>query len=80
MFNSIPVCAIIDDKILCMHGGLSPDLGSPKQILEIERPVDVPDTGLLCDILWSDPESKTAGDWEESGRGVSYTFSEKIVD
>lgn len=33
MFNLLPVSAIIDDKILCMHGGLSPELRSQKQIL-----------------------------------------------
>jgi serine/threonine-protein phosphatase PP1 catalytic subunit len=39
-----------------MHGGLSPELINPKkQIKEIERPTEVPDAGLLCDILWSDP-------------------------
>jgi len=39
-----------------MHGGLSPELSVPKQILSLERPNDVPDTGLLCDLLWSDPK------------------------
>jgi len=54
-FNCLPVSAVIDDKILCMHGGLSPELSNLEQIARVVRPTDVPDTGLLCDLLWSDP-------------------------
>ena len=46
----MPVAAVIDEKIFCMHGGLSPDLNSLEQIKRIMRPTDVPDTGLLCDL------------------------------
>jgi len=60
-FNCLPVAAIIDEKIFCMHGGLSPDLNSMEQIRRIMRPTDVPDTGLLCDLLWSDPDEKITG-------------------
>ena len=55
-FNCLPCCAVIDDKIICMHGGLSPELSQMEQIANLARPCDVPDTGLLCDILWSDPD------------------------
>jgi serine/threonine-protein phosphatase PP1 catalytic subunit len=48
-----------------MHGGLSPDLISTDQINNIIRPTDVPDTGLLCDLLWADPDSSVKG-WGES--------------
>ena len=55
-FNCLPCTAVIDDKIICMHGGLSPELSQMEQIANINRPCDVPDTGLLCDILWADPD------------------------
>lgn len=72
-FNYLPVAALIDEKILCMHGGLSPDLHNLDQIRNLTRPTDVPDTGLLCDLLWSDPCKDVPG-WGMNDRGVSYTF------
>jgi len=77
-FNCLPVAALIDEKIFCMHGGLSPELKSFEQIRRFLRPTDVPDTGLLCDLLWSDPEAKITG-WGENDRGVSYTFGTDVV-
>ena len=78
LFNFLPVAALIDDKILCMHGGLSPDLKSINNITEIQRPTDIPDTGLLCDLLWSDPD-KEVTEYDENDRGVSVIFGEKVV-
>ena len=78
VFNCLPICALIDEKILCMHGGLSPELKVLDQIKNIMRPTDVPDTGLLCDLLWSDPE-RGVEEYHDNDRGVSFTFGEKIV-
>ena len=77
-FNCLPVAALIDEKIFCCHGGLSPDLQSMEQIRRVMRPTDVPDTGLLCDLLWSDPDKDTPG-WGENDRGVSFTFGAEVV-
>ncbi|KAF3661839.1 Serine/threonine-protein phosphatase PP1 isozyme 2 [Capsicum annuum] len=73
-FNCLPVAALVDEKILCMHGGLSPDLHHLDQIRNLPRPTDVPEAGLLCDLLWSDPSRDVKG-WGMNDRGVSYTFS-----
>lgn len=72
-FNWLPVAALIDDKILCMHGGLSPELNNLDQIRNLPRPTAIPDTGLLCDLLWSDPGKDVKG-WGMNDRGVSFTF------
>ena len=50
-FNCLPVAAIIDEKILCMHGGLSPELNSMDQVRRIVRPTDVPDTGQYSQFV-----------------------------
>lgn len=77
-FNCLPFCASIDDKILLMHGGLSPDLTSVEQLKKIIRPTDVPEEGLLCDLLWSDPDPDCKG-WGPNERGVSVVFNEKVL-
>ncbi|KAJ8559512.1 hypothetical protein K7X08_003570 [Anisodus acutangulus] len=77
-FNCLPVAALIDDKILCMHGGLSPNLTDLDLIRNLPRPTDVPDSGLLCDLLWSDPSREVKG-WGMNDRGVSYTYGPDIV-
>lgn len=79
-FNCLPVSALINNKIICMHGGLSPSLDNFDNIRDITRPVDVPDQGLLCDLLWSDPGSGVRG-WGDNDRGVSYTFgTDKVTE
>ncbi|XP_002138809.1 serine/threonine-protein phosphatase alpha-2 isoform-like [Drosophila pseudoobscura] len=77
-YNCMPVSAVVDEKIFCCHGGLSPDLLSMSQIGQLSRPCDVPDKGLLCDLLWSDPDPKIMG-WSDNDRGVSVTFGADIV-
>lgn len=55
MFDNIPIAALISNKILCVHGGISPTLKTVDQIAEIARPADASYKGFLADLLWSDP-------------------------
>jgi len=77
-FNCLPVAAVIDEKIFCVHGGLSPEHQSMDQVRRIPRPTDVPDSGIICDLLWSDPDKDIEG-WGENDRGVSFTFGGDVV-
>jgi len=78
VFNTLPVCALVDEKIICMHGGLSPEITNMDQVRRITRPTDVPDTGLICDLLWADPDKDITG-WAENDRGVSFIFGPDVV-
>ena len=78
-FNTLPIAAIVAGKIFCVHGGLSPVLNSMDEIRNIARPTDVPDFGLLNDLLWSDP-ADTLNEWEDNERGVSYVFSKVAIN
>lgn len=84
----LPVAALIEDRILCMHGGLSRNMENLDQIKGISRPAKVPETGILCDLLWSDPSPLSSSElfnlkkdeWGDNDRGVSFIFSEKVVE
>lgn len=76
--NCLPLAAIIGGKLFCASGGLSPELQSLDQISMIQRPYDVTDRGLVCDLLWACPERDADG-WIEADKGVSYSFGPNIV-
>ncbi|KAH8253891.1 hypothetical protein KR032_007479 [Drosophila birchii] len=78
-YECMPVSAIVGDRIFCVHGGLSPGLKTLDDIRYLPRPSDVPSEGLLCDLLWSDPE-EGPNDWGPNDRGVSYTFGISVVE
>ena len=48
--------AVIDEKVFCVHGGLSPQITTLDQIRCMDRKQEVPHDGAMCDLLWSDPE------------------------
>ena len=79
VFDVLPLAAIISDVIFCTHGGLSPELQNVDQIRGVQRPCSVPDDGLVCDLLWSDPDPDVQS-FEPSDRGVSWVFGEDVLE
>ncbi|KAF7131122.1 hypothetical protein CNMCM5793_004109 [Aspergillus hiratsukae] len=79
VFNCLPIAAVVAGHIFCVHGGLSPSLRDLDDIRAIARPTDVPDEGLLTDLLWSDPADMEE-DWKSNNqRGLSYCFGKKVI-
>ena len=78
VFDYLNLAAVIDGKILCVHGGLSPDLRTLDQIRTLDRAQEIPQEGPYSDLVWSDPEDIEA--WGQSPRGAGYLFGYKVVD
>lgn len=78
VFSYMPVSALVEDRILCMHGGISPQLNNIYDINNIKRPTNIPDNGILCDLVWSDPDN-TLG-WGENDRGVSFIYGRDVTE
>ncbi|XP_002132653.2 serine/threonine-protein phosphatase 4 catalytic subunit-like [Drosophila pseudoobscura] len=77
VFDYLSLSAIIDGKIFCIHGGLSPSITTLDQLRLIDRKMEIPHDGSMCDLLWSDPEDQIG--WSVSPRGAGYLFGHDVV-
>jgi serine/threonine-protein phosphatase 2A catalytic subunit len=76
MFDCLPLAALIDGVIFCPHGGLSPSLDRLDEVRKLNRLVEIPHEGPICDLMWSDPDDRCG--WGISPRGAGYTFGQDI--
>jgi serine/threonine-protein phosphatase 6 catalytic subunit len=77
LFDYLPIGAIIEGKIFCIHGGLSPLISTIDQIRLLNRKQEIPHEGAFCDLMWSDPDDIET--WIVSCRGAGYIFGWKVV-
>ncbi|SCU81499.1 LAFA_0C05358g1_1 [Lachancea sp. 'fantastica'] len=78
VFDYLSLGAIINGRVFCVHGGLSPDVTTINQIRAIDRKQEVPHEGAMCDLLWSDPDEVST--WSLSPRGAGFLFGKNEVD
>ncbi|MES1907854.1 MAG: serine threonine-protein phosphatase [Cercozoa sp. M6MM] len=76
LFDYLPLTALVEKEVFCLHGGLSPSIESLDQIMALDRVQEVPHEGAMCDLLWSDPDDIHG--WGISQRGAGYTFGHDI--
>ena len=79
MFDYLPLAAVIDNKLFCIHGGLSPSIQKIEDIKVLERCKDIPTEGPMADLVWSDPDENTEG-FKISERGAGFLFGETVID
>lgn len=77
LFDYLPLAAIIDNRVFCVHGGLSPSISTIDDIRLIDRKQEVPHDGPMCDLLWSDPEDING--FGMSPRGAGFLFGSSVV-
>jgi len=78
-FDYFALAAVVDGQVLCVHGGLSPDVRTLDQLRSIDRQQEIPHEGAFCDLVWSDPED-IAVPWQVSPRGAGWLFGSIVTD
>ncbi|KAK7439396.1 sporulation-induced protein, variant 2 [Stygiomarasmius scandens] len=77
VFDFLNLAAIIDGEVLCVHGGLSPDIRTLDQIRVLSRAQEIPHEGAFCDLMWSDPDD--VENWAVSPRGAGWLFGGNVT-
>ena len=78
-FDCFGLAALVDEQVLCVHGGLSPDVRTLDQARAIDRNQEIPHEGAFCDLVWSDPEDISVA-WQMSPRGAGYLFGNRVTE
>ena len=79
LFDLFQLAAIIDNKIFCVHGGLSPKIKKIEEINQIDRKLEIPREGIIPDLIWSDP-SEEIMEYSPSSKGAGQFYGEKAVN
>lgn len=72
VFDLLPIGAMVANRVFAVHGGLSPEIKLVDQISLIERQDELPSTGALTDLTWSDPDDIDG--WAVNQRGAGWVF------
>jgi diadenosine tetraphosphatase ApaH/serine/threonine PP2A family protein phosphatase len=79
-FDNLPIAAILNDHIFCVHAGISPQLKSREDLEKITKPKDDPVMGIEGDLLWSDFEDCVEDYEMNEARGCGFVFGETFTN
>ncbi|KAL3364237.1 hypothetical protein AABB24_013146 [Solanum stoloniferum] len=73
VFCCLPLAHVINEKVFVVHGGLfSVDDVRLSDIRAIDRFCEPPEEGLMCELLWSDPQPQPGRGPSKRGVGLSF--------
>jgi protein phosphatase len=79
-FSEMPIAAVLNDRILCVHGGISPNVRTLAELEDrVKRPLINVSGSSAVDILWSDPSPRTCG-FSPNTRGTGCFFGSAQLD
>ena len=73
VFSVMPFSAVVDNSIICVHGGIGPKLTNINQLASLERPMADFDAPVVSDLVWSDPSDRVQT-YGPSPRGMGCRF------
>jgi diadenosine tetraphosphatase ApaH/serine/threonine PP2A family protein phosphatase len=81
VFSWMPLAAVVDRSVFCVHGGLSPLLDTPQVLADLEMPIsNYFGRSLISDLVWSDPIDVMYG-FQFNKRGSGKLFGiDKVED
>jgi protein phosphatase len=77
-FAFLPYAALVNGSVLCLHGGISPEVKSLKNIADLPRPLRSYESEVANGIVWSDPRAEANG-FGPNDRGTGNTFNAKVL-
>nr|CAD7427858.1 unnamed protein product [Timema monikensis] len=83
VYNWLPLAHCLNSRVLVMHGGLfSRDDVTLDEIRKIDRNRQPPEDGVMCELLWSDPQEQPGRAPSKRGVGVQFgpDVTEKFVE
>jgi serine/threonine-protein phosphatase 2A catalytic subunit len=77
LFDYLPLSAVIGNKIFCVHGCLNPDLPTLEDIMALDRVQEIPHSGAMADLVWSEPYEGKG--WGTGFAGAGYQCGEDVL-
>ncbi|KAJ1550261.1 Serine/threonine-protein phosphatase 5, partial [Nowakowskiella sp. JEL0078] len=73
IFNAVPLGNLVEEKIFVIHGGLfTRDDVTMDEIRKIDRFRQPGSTGIMCELLWSDPQPEKGRNPSKRGVGIQF--------
>ena len=80
LFNAMPIAAVINNELFCVHGGITGHAMTIDAIMRLDRFVDIPNSGALCELLWNDPIDESCEFVESTERSIGSMFGVAATD